>query len=370
MTIIKYCAKNLRYINFPLIIVLTLIASIGFVMLYGASGHFTPWALPQIMRFLLGFGLMILIALIPIHFWLKYTYIFYGTALMSLIFVWIFGHIGMGAQRWLDLYFIKVQPSEIMRIALILSLACYFHRGSLEDVRRPFFLIPPLLMTLIPFVFILKQPDLGTALLLLCTGVTIIFLVGAPLRYFIATTILAICAAPVAWSFMHNYQKNRVLTFLNPERDPLGAGYHIIQSKIALGSGGIFGKGFLKGTQSHLQFLPEKQTDFIFTMIGEEFGLFGVSILILLYLTLIAIGSIIALKCHNIFSKLIAAGITISFFFYVFINMAMVTGLLPVVGVPLPLISYGGTSMLTVLIGFGFLLNADIHQDVRLERYR
>ncbi len=361
--------KNIRHLNFLLLFCIILIAGIGFIMLYGASGGFNPWAIPQIMHFFLGFLLMMAIALIPVRYWLKYAYTLYCASLVSLICVCISGHTGMGAQRWLDLYFIKVQPSEIMRIALILSLSCYFHRSSLTDVRRPTFLIVPLLMVFAPFFLILKQPDLGTALLLLGTSVSIIFLVGAPLRYFIGAAIMSIGAIPVAWSLLHTYQKNRVLTFLDPERDPLGAGYHIIQSKIALGSGGIFGKGFLKGTQSHLQFLPEKQTDFIFTMLCEECGLFGASILIILYLLLILIGSTIALKCQNTFSKLVSAGITLSFFFYVFINMAMVTGLLPVVGVPLPLISYGGTAMLTILIGFGFLLNADLHQDLRLERY-
>jgi len=276
----------------------------------------------------------------------------------------------MGAQRWLNLYVIKLQPSELMRISLVLALACYFHRVSLEETRQFTFLIPPLILILLPVLLVLKQPDLGTALLLMMIGISMLFAVGVKLRYFIAGCVGFIACIPVAWHFLlHDYQKRRILTFLNPENDPLGSGYHIMQSKIALGSGGIFGKGFMKGTQSHLNFLPEKQTDFIFTMFCEEFGMVGAVGLLLLYAILVALGLIISLRVQNKFGRLVSFGVTMTMLTYVFINMAMVMGLVPVVGVPLPMVSYGGTAMITLMMGFGLLLNADLYRDWRLPRY-
>jgi rod shape determining protein RodA len=255
-----------------------------------------------------------------------------------------------------------------MKIALIMALARWFHGVEGEDVSKPRGLLLPLLLVLVPTALVMRQPDLGTAMMLLGCGGVMLWLVGVRIWMFAA--VVAICAAtvPVAWQFLHTYQKNRILTFLNPETDPLGAGYHILQSKIALGSGGVFGKGFLGGTQSHLNFLPEKQTDFIFTMLAEEFGLVGGVAVIALYGMLIAYGAFIAWRSRNQFGRLLAMGLTTNFFLYVFINIAMVMGVLPVVGVPLPLISYGGTAMLTVLVGFGLIMSVWLHRNIYINR--
>lgn len=362
--------EKLAHFNILMILLISCLATIGFVMLFDAANqNLQPWAQPQILRFVIGLCLMIVIALSPVHWWMKYAYAFYILSLIALILVELMGHIGMGAQRWLNLYFFKVQPSEGMRISLILALACYFHRQSLEEIRKIRTLILPLLMIFVPAVLILRQPDLGTAIMLVGSGVLVLFLAGVKMRYFIISACSAIISFPIIWTFLHDYQKNRILTFLDPERDPFGAGYHILQSKIALGSGGVWGKGFSHGTQSHLNFLPEKQTDFIFTMFAEEFGFMGAIVVIGLFAMLIGLGIFLSLRCHSTFTRLVSMGIIGTVFLYVFINMAMVMGLLPVVGVPLPLISYGGTAMLTLLIGFGFFLNMDVHRHVRLKRY-
>jgi rod shape determining protein RodA len=255
-----------------------------------------------------------------------------------------------------------------MTIGLVLALARYFHCVPNENVGRFSRLIPPVLMTMIPVALVLKQPDLGTAMLLLASGAIMCFLGGVKLRMFVLGAAGAGIAAPIAWRFLRDYQKTRLYTFLDPEQDPLGAGYHITQSKIALGSGGLFGKGFLLGTQTHLSFLPEKQTDFIFTMIAEEFGLVGGLVLLALYVVVIGYAFGIALRCRSLFGRLLGLGIAASFFLYVFINTAMVMGLIPVVGVPLPLISYGGTAMITMMLGFGLLMNVGVHRDVRISR--
>jgi rod shape determining protein RodA len=279
------------------------------------------------------------------------------------------GAIGMGAQRWIDLGLIQLQPSELMKVALMLALARYFHGLTIEEIGRPLRLIVPALFILMPAVLVLKQPDLGTALMLLMCGGAMFFLAGVRLWKFALVVAAAGGALPLVWGHMRDYQKNRIYTFLDPENDPLGSGYHILQSKIALGSGGLFGKGFLLGTQSHLNFLPEKQTDFIFTMLAEELGLVGGLILLGLYTLVFVYGFAIALRSRTHFGRLLGLGITINFFLYVFINTAMVMGLIPVVGVPLPLISYGGTAMLTVMFGFGLLMSVYIHRDVRVSRF-
>jgi rod shape determining protein RodA len=285
-----------------------------------------------------------------------------------LVAVDVVGEIGMGAQRWIDLGIIQLQPSEVMKIAIVLALARYFHGASYEDVGRPIYLIVPILMILVPVALVMKQPDLGTAMMLLMVGGALFFLAGVRLWKFAVVIAAGIGCVPVAWQFLHEYQRNRVLIFMNPESDPLGTGYHITQSKIALGSGGLMGKGFLMGTQSHLSFLPERQTDFIFTMLAEELGMVGGITLLLLYSLLIAYGLIIAMRCRNQFGRLVGLGVSTNMFLYVFINIAMVMGLIPVVGVPLPLISYGGTAMLTVLFGFGLVMSVYIHRDLRLSR--
>jgi rod shape determining protein RodA len=311
---------------------------------------------------------MIAAALIDIRHWFRLSYWIYGLALALVLLVDLRGVIGMGAQRWIDLGFIQLQPSELMKIAMVLALARYFHCLNAENGGRIVDLFVPAALIVVPVGLVLKQPDLGTAMMLLVNGAIIFFLAGVRLWIFGAGLAGAGAAAPVIWSLLRDYQKARLYTFLSPDADPLGAGYHIMQSKIALGSGGLFGKGFLAGTQSHLSFLPEKQTDFIFTMIAEEFGLVGGLALLALYILVIAYGFTIALRSRNHFGRLLGLGLATNFFLYVFINTAMVIGMIPVVGVPLPLISYGGTALVTVMFGFGLLMNVSIHRDVRISR--
>ena len=361
--------QKLLHIHWVFVILLCLAASIGFAMLYSAAnGNLEPWALKQFTRFFIGVCVMISIALVDIRIWMRYAYFFYLITLGLLIVVEIAGTIGMGAQRWLSFGYFNFQPSELMKISLILALARYFHGGSIEDIGRPTYLVIPLLMLALPSALVLRQPDLGTTLLMMMASGAIFFTAGVRMWKFGVITVVGIGGMPVAWQFLHGYQKRRVLTFLNPESDPLGSGYHIIQSKIALGSGGIFGKGFIKGTQGHLRFLPEMQTDFIFTLLAEEFGMVGGVGLLGLYGLIIIYGFAMTLRSRNQFGRLVGAGVTVTFFLYVFINIAMVMGLIPVVGVPLPLISYGGTAMMTLLIGFGLLLSVWIHRDIMIGR--
>lgn len=357
-------------LNWVLILLICALASIGFAMLYSAgNGSYTPWAERQMVRFAIGMFLMLTIALTDIRLWLRYAYLFYAIALILLIAVEFAGTVGMGAQRWIGLKFFHLQPSELMKVALVLSLARYFHRLSLEDVTRPTQLLFPILLVAAPTALVLRQPDLGTALLLLIGSAAMFFLAGVRIWKFVLVGLIGLASIPVGWSMLHTYQKKRIMTFLSPESDPLGSGYHILQSKIALGSGGVFGNGFMQGTQSHLRFLPEMQTDFIFTMYAEEFGLVGGLFLIALYAAIVIYGFAIAMRSRSHFGRLVAMGVITTFFLYVFMNIAMVMGLIPVVGVPLPLISYGGTAMMTVLIGFGLLMNVYIHRDMRISRY-
>jgi rod shape determining protein RodA len=344
-------------------------AAFGFAVLYSAAdGSMHPWAATQMMRFAVALIPMIGAALLGIRFWYQAAYWAYAIALALVIAVDLRGFIGMGARRWIDLGIIQLQPSELMNVALVLALAHYFHTLSNEDVGRLRFLIPPALMVLIPVALVLKQPDLGTAIMLLLTGAVVFFIAGVRLRVFLLIAAAVAAAVPAGWHFLRDYQKNRIYTFLDPESDPLGAGYHILQSKIALGSGGVFGKGFLNGSQNHLSFLPEKQTDFIFTTLAEEFGLVGGLGLLALYTLIIVYGFTIALRCGNQFGRLLGLGIVTNFSLYVFINTGMVMGLVPVVGVPLPLISYGGTAMLAVMLGFGLLMNVGVNREMRLDR--
>lgn len=361
--------EKLRYVSWSFIVLLCLLAGVGVIMQASAAGgHMEPWAARHMTRFGVSLLMLLFVALVDIRIWMKYAYLFYVVSMVLLVAVELRGTIGMGAQRWIDLGVIQLQPSEMVKVGLVMSLARYFHGASLEEVGYPTRLILPLLMVLAPVALVLKQPDLGTAIMLLMSSGVMFFLAGVRLWKFALALALGIGAVPLAWQFLHDYQKKRVLTFMNPEADPLGAGYHILQSKIALGSGGIFGKGFGRGTQSYLNFLPEKQTDFIFTMLAEERGLVGCATVISLYALLVAYGYVISMRCRNQFGRLVGLGIVTTFFLYVFINTAMVMGLLPVVGVPLPLISYGGTAMLTLMFGFGLLLSADIHRDVQIGR--
>jgi rod shape determining protein RodA len=363
-------ADKFRGIQWGLLLLLGLIAAIGFAMLYSAAnGEFQPWASRQMIRFGVVLVAVIAAAVIDLRFWFRAAYWIYAAALALVVAVDLRGIVGMGAQRWIDFGFLQLQPSEVMKIALVLALARYFHCLPPDNIGRLRYLLAPALMVAVPVLLVLKQPDLGTAMMLLAAGGALLFLAGVPFRMFAAAAAGAIAAAPLAWSTLRDYQKSRLYTFLDPERDPLGAGYHILQSKIALGSGGLFGKGFLQGTQSHLSFLPERQTDFIFTMIAEEFGLIGGLILLALYLVVLVYAFAIALRSRSRFGRLLGLGIATNFFLYAFINMAMVTGLIPVVGVPLPLISYGGTAMIAVLVGFGVLMNIGIHRDVQISRH-
>ena len=357
-------------INWGLVLLVTATAGIGVAMLYSAAnGAWEPWATRQLVRYVVGLLIMLTIALVDIRVWWRYAYVIYGALLIMLVGVEVFGTVGMGAQRWINLGVIRLQPSELMKVGLTLALARYFHGLSYEDVRRIPYLVVPLLMVLAPSALVLKQPDLGTALFLIMTGGAIFFVAGVRLWKFGIVLAAACAAVPIVWSQLRPYQQKRILTFLDPESDPLGAGYHILQSKIALGSGGLFGKGFIQGSQSHLNFLPEKQTDFIFTMLAEEFGMAGGLTLLGLYLLIMIYGVAISLRSRTHFGRLLGMGVTSMLFLYVFINIAMVMGLIPVVGVPLPLISYGGTAMLTLMIGIGFLICVYIHRDMSISRY-
>jgi len=361
--------QKLWQLNWGLVLLLALLAGIGAAMLHSAAGaQWDPWASRQLIRFGIGLVLMLSVAVTDIRFWMRYAYAFYLLALTLLIAVEAMGVVGMGAQRWINLGVIQLQPSEVMKIALVLALARYFHGATLEEIARPSFLLMPVLLIAAPVGLVVRQPDLGTAIMLALTAGVILFMAGVRAWKFAVVTGVVLAALPLAWSQLHGYQKRRIMTFLDPESDPLGAGYHIMQSKIALGSGGVFGKGFLGGTQGHLNFLPEKQTDFIFTMLAEEFGMAGGLTLLGIYILVIIYGFAIALRTRNQFGRLVAIGITGTFFFYVFINIAMVMGLVPVVGVPLPLLSYGGTAMLSLMIGFGFVLCAYVHRDILLNR--
>lgn len=359
--------EKLYNISFSYVMFIVILAAIGIVMLYSAAnGNWSPWAINQLIRFGMGFAVMIVLALTDIKLLLRYAYIFYFITLILLVVVEVAGHTGMGATRWINLGFIKLQPSEFMKIAMVLVLARYFHTSSLQSIESVCGIIPPLLMAIFPAFLIVLQPDLGTALMLIFTTAAMFFAVGVQIWKFVVVFIGGLVTIPFAWHFLHDYQQNRVLTFLNPERDPLGAGYHIIQSKIALGSGGVFGKGFLKGSQSHLNFLPEKHTDFIFTMLSEEFGLVGAVLVVILNILILAYSYSFALKSTSYFGKLLAIGLATNYFMYVFINIAMVLGLLPVVGIPLPLISYGGTVMLSIMASFGIILCVHINRNVPL----
>lgn len=354
-------------ISFSYVLMIVVLAAIGIVMLYSAAnGSWQPWASKQLQRFGLGLAVMMVMAFMDVKIFLRYAYWFYFAVLALLIVVEIEGHVGMGAQRWINLGFMKLQPSELMKIALVLALAKYFNATTLQNIETVKGILIPAMLVMVPVALVLIQPDLGTALMLLFTAGAIFFAVGVQLWKFGVIFLGGIISLPIVWHFLHTYQKNRVLTFLDPERDPLGAGYHIIQSKIALGSGGVFGKGFLNGTQSHLNFLPEKHTDFIFTMLSEEFGMIGAVMVILINLAIIAYSFVFALRSTSYFGKLVAIGLTTSYFLYVMINIAMVLGLLPVVGVPLPLISYGGTVIISVMTGFGIILAVNTNRNINI----
>lgn len=358
---------RLRYVPWGFVIVVVLLGLLGVAMLYSAGGSsWSPWAGSTLIRFGVCLMAMITLAMINIRFYLRYAYVFYGICLALLVLVEIMGQIGMGAQRWINLGFIVLQPSELMKIALVLALARYFHNLTVAEAQNPLRLLVPTAMLLLPVVLVLMQPNLGTALLLILGTVALYWAAGARWWLFAIGIAAVLAAIPVVWEFLHDYQRQRVLTFLDPESDPAGAGYNILQSTIALGAGGFAGRGFGLGTQSQLQFLPEKHTDFIFVVLGEELGWLGAIVTIGLYGLLLAYAFLIAAGAKHSFSRLVAVGMMVNIFLYVIVNIAMVSGLIPVVGIPLPPLSYGGTAMLAFMIMGGILLSVAVHRDTRL----
>ncbi|EAQ44338.1 rod shape-determining protein MreD [Roseobacter sp. MED193] len=377
MSYLEYNAKStptglrkILYLNWPLTLLLASVAGVGFLMLYSvAGGSFSPWAEPQFKRFLLGMGVMLVVALIPIWFWRNISILAYLTSVVLLLAVEFFGTVGMGAQRWIDLGFMRLQPSELMKITSVMLLAAYYDWLPPERSSRPTWVLIPVLMILVPTVLVLRHPDLGTSILLMAAGGGEMFLAGVHWAYFAAVIAagLGLVAAVFksrgnSWQLLENYQYRRIDTFLDPSQDPLGAGYHITQSKIALGSGGWSGRGYMQGTQSRLNFLPEKHTDFIFTTLAEEFGFIGGLTLLTLYVLIIVFCVATALAAKDRFSSLVSLGVAITFFLFFAVNMSMVMGLAPVVGVPLPLVSYGGSAMLVLLAAFGLVQSANIHR--------
>jgi rod shape determining protein RodA len=363
--------EKLIEVNWGLVLLITIIASAGFAMLYSdANGHLWPWAGPQMLRFAIGLLILVGAATVDIRFWMTAAYPSYVISLLLLVVVKVAGHSSHGDERWISLGPVQIQPSEFMKIALVLTLAKYLHGLSVEEVSKPKHLAILLIMIGMPTALVAIQPNLGTTLILLADGASMLFLAGLS-WWWIAPVVGSIAAAiPVAWRFvLHDYQKQRVLTFLNPESDALGAGWNITQAKIAIGSGGLTGKGFLAGTQSRLNFLPEKQTDFIWTGICEEFGFVGAIAMLVLFAVVIGYGVQVAMSSRSQFGRLTAMGLILNFFFYIMINAAMVMGLIPVVGIPMPLVSYGGTAMFTVMLGFGILMSCHVHRQVEIPRH-
>ena len=360
--------EKLGRFSWGLFVPMCMVLTISIVVLYSAGGgNWRPFALSQLMKIILAFGVFFFAAFTNIKTWIKSAYLIYAIALIMIILVTFVGHTGMGAQRWLNLGFIHIQPSELIKIALVLALARYFAWFNSVELGQFKHYLVPALMLLLPFALIVAQPDLGTALSLGMITVGVFYIVGANKKWFIIAAILGLMAAPVVWyGGLHDYQRGRIVTFLNPDSDIQGAGYQINQAKIAFGSGGMLGKGYMKGSQSQQSFLPEKQTDFIFTMLGEEFGFMGAFSLLMIYTWIVVVLFWCAKMCRNRFGQLICFGFMLNFFVYYFINISMVLGLLPTVGVPLPLMSFGGSSLLSLMFGFGLCQNAYIHKDQQL----
>ncbi|WP_370399116.1 rod shape-determining protein RodA [Sulfitobacter sp. JB4-11] len=362
--------RKVFYLNWPLVLLLGSVCGIGFLMLYSvAGGSFTPWAEPQMKRFALGLALMFVVAMVPIWLWRNLSGLAFVISLLLLVAVAVIGDERKGSQRWLDLGFMDLQPSELMKITLVMFLAAYYDWLPAKKVSKPFWVLLPVLIILVPTALVLRQPDLGTSLLLLTAGGGLMFLAGVHWAYFAAVIASGVAlittvfqSRGTGWQLLNDYQYRRVDTFLDPAADPLGAGYHITQSKIALGSGGWTGRGFMQGTQSRLNFLPEKHTDFIFTTLAEEFGFMGAISLLGLYALIILFCVVTALMNKDRFSSLLTLGIALNFFLFFAVNMSMVMGLAPVVGVPLPLVSYGGSAMLVLMLAFGLVQSAHVHR--------
>ena len=360
--------KLLR-VNWLFVLAVCGLAAIGYAALYSAAGgHAEPYAEPQLVRFFGALLMMLSIAMIDIRVLARASWVLWAIGVVLLAAVWKFGHVGLGAKRWLDLGPVHVQPSEFMKLFLAMALAAWFHRASHERVGNPIFLLPAVAAILVPAGLIIKEPNLGTAVITMAIGGAVLFAAGVRWWKFVIVIALVAAAAPFVYAHLHGYQRERILTFLHPGRDPLGAGYNIIQSKIALGAGGMWGQGFLHGTQSQLNFLPEKQTDFIFTVIAEEFGFAGAIGVIGLLFSMCWMALYTALSCRHQYGRLLGVGIAADLFLYCFVNLAMVMGLIPVGGVPLPLISYGGSAQTAVMLAFGVLMSIHVHRDVEFER--
>jgi rod shape determining protein RodA len=362
--------RKLLYLNWPLVLMITAVASIGFLMLYSvAGGSWTPWAMAQVQRFALGMTLMFIVAMVPIWFWRNTAGLAFAGTLVLLLIVEFLGNVGGGSQRWIDLGFMRLQPSELAKITLVMLLAAYYDWLPREKTSRLFWIVVPLFFIMLPVFLVLRQPDLGTSLLLIMGGGMMMWFAGVHWGYFAAVISSAVGVVFAVfqsrgtnWQLLKNYQYDRIDTFLDPSSNPLGTGYHITQSKIALGSGGWTGRGFMQGTQSRLNFLPEKHTDFIFTTLAEEFGFVGAFSLLLLYGLIVIFCVVSAAKTKDRFAQLVSLGIAGTFFLFFAVNMAMVMGLAPVVGVPLPLVSYGGSAMLVLLLAFGIVQSAHVHR--------
>lgn len=362
--------RKILYLNWPIALLLLSVGCVGFLMLYSvAGGSLQPWAEPQMKRFAAGFALMLIIAMVPIWFWRNVAALAYAVSVALLFAVELFGEVGMGAQRWIDLGFMRLQPSELAKITLVMLLAAYYDWLPIKKVSHPLWVALPVFFILLPTALVVIQPDLGTSLLLVFAGAAVMFVAGVHWAYFtaviaagIGVVVAVFKSRGTSWQLLKDYQYRRIDTFLDPSQDPLNAGYHITQSKIALGSGGWGGKGFMQGTQSRLNFLPEKHTDFIFTTLAEEFGFIGAASLLTLYALIIIFCINTAITNKDRFSALLTIGIAVTFFLFFAVNMLMVMGLAPVVGVPLPLVSYGGSAMLVLLAAFGMMQSAHVHK--------
>ena len=358
--------EKIKNLNYLLIFLLILLSFIGAAGLYSAAeGSYQPWTSRHLIRFYIFLIMAVIISVIDIKIIYKYSYLLFILSLVLLISVEIIGVLGKGATRWIKIFGFSIQPSELVKVTIILALAKFYHDLKFENIEKISFLFFPFLILTIPFIFVVIQPDLGTSLSILILGVFILFLAGIRLWKFLLGFTVIIISIPLFLRFIKPYQRDRVISFLDPESDPLGQGYQLIQSKIALGSGGGTGKGFLQGTQSYLEYLPEKQTDFIFTLIGEEFGFLGTIFIIFLFILLIGVCYFISIKCFHVFGRIIALGVASNIFIYVFMNIAMVSGLMPVVGIPLPLISYGGSVMLSIMISIGLVLNVELNYNLK-----
>ncbi|WP_112308677.1 rod shape-determining protein RodA [Pseudogemmobacter bohemicus] len=362
--------RKVLYLNWQVIVLVTAVSAVGILMLWSvAGGDFNLWAKRQAQVFAAGMVLMFIVAMVPVWFWRSMAGIAYLTSFVLLIIVDLYGVVGMGAQRWIDIGPLRLQPSEMMKFSLVLMLAAYYDWLDIRKVSKPLWVLIPVFLTSLPTVLVLMQPNLGTSLMLLMAGAAVMFAAGVSYWYFAAVIGLVVGAVVAVfqsrgtdWQLLHDYQFRRIDTFLDPSADPLGAGYNIIQAKIALGSGGWSGKGFMQGTQSRLNYLPEKQTDFIFSTLAEEFGFVGAFSLLILYALIIGFCLISALQNRDRFSSLLIIGVAANFFFYIAVNLSMVMGMAPVVGVPLPLMSYGGSAMLVILVGFGLMQSAHVHR--------